>query len=227
MQRFISIDDYIAYYEMFPTDFFETKTQRKILRILAEKNKQYTLDEIAEMCHRSKSSVSRALKDCEKYPFIKKTNLPGSKQLVFGLNPESRYTEAIRQFFSEERNRERQNGTIPVDIWNLLEDLTNKFSQKIDGFVELFLFGSYATGEYHTKSDIDLILLHTPEEDVIKKIDSVAGEVEEKRIQVEDVEIKKREAEKLDGDKIENLVRERGPIRKVDTLIPLSGRVSL
>lgn len=209
---------------MFPTEFFRTETQRKVLRVLAEKNKQYTLDEIAEMCHRSKSSVSRALKECEKYLFIKKKNLPGSKQLVFGLDPESRYTEAIRLFFEEERNRERQNGMIPVDIWNLLEDLTHLFSRKIDGFVELFLFGSYATGEYHAKSDIDLILLHTSEEDISKKIDSVTKN-RDKKIQVVDIRTREAKLERLKDREIIDLVKERGPLRKVDTLIPLSGRM--
>jgi len=155
---------------MFPTEILESKTQRKILRVLAEKNKQYTLEEIAEMCHRSKSAVSRALKGSEKYPFIKKKHISGSKELLVSLNPESKYSEALRIFFNEEKNRERQNGTIPVDIWNLLEDITDNLSRKIDGFVDLFLFGSYATGEYHSKSDIDLILLHRSEKDVSKEI---------------------------------------------------------
>lgn len=211
---------------MFPTEFFESKTQRKILRVLAEKNKQYTLEEIGEMCHRSKSSISRALRDSEKYPFIKKKHLPGSKQLVVGLDSKSKYTEAIRLFFNEEKNRERQNGTIPVDIWNLLEDLTNSFSQKIDSFVELFLFGSYATGEYHAKSDLDLILLHTPDKDISDRIDSITKKIEDKKIQVIDMKIEKSKLDGMNDEKILELVRERGPLRSVDTLIPLSGKVT-
>ena len=34
---------------MFPTEMFATTTQRKILRVLAEKNKRYTIGELAEM----------------------------------------------------------------------------------------------------------------------------------------------------------------------------------
>lgn len=211
---------------MFPAQFLKSKTQRKILRVLAEKNKQYTLEEIGEMCHRSKSSISRALKDSEKYSFLKKKHLPGSKRLVVGLDPKSKYTEAIRSFFREEKNRERQNGTIPVDVWNLLEDLTNSFSRKIDSFVELFLFGSYATGEYHAKSDIDLILLHTPEEGISNKIDSITKEVGNKRIQVINLEIEESKLDKASDEEIIELVKKRGPLRKVDTLVSLSGKVS-
>ena len=212
---------------MFPTEILESKTQRKILRVLAEKNKQYTLNEIAELCHRSKSAISRALKDSDKYPFIKKNHLPGSKELVIGLNPESRYTESIRMFFREEKNRERQNGTVPVDIWNLLEDLTNSLSRKIDAFVELFLFGSYATGEYHAKSDIDLILLHTPDKEISKRVNSITESIEDEKVQIIKVEIEKAGLEKLSDEEIIRHVRERGPIRNVDTLISLSGKVSV
>lgn len=235
-----SVKGHIAYYaklykykglyciirNMFPTEILESKAQRKILRVLAEKNKQYTLDEIAEMCHRSKSTISRSLKDSEKYPFIKKKHLPGSKELVVGLNPESKYSEAIRLFFNEERNRERQNGTIPVDIWNLLEDLTDLLS-RIDDFVELFLFGSYATGEYHAKSDIDLILLHTSEKNVAKKIDSITESVKDKEVQVIPVKIDQAKLDKVSDQDIVQYMRERSPVNKVDTLISLSGKVSV
>ncbi len=211
---------------MFPADFFESRTQRKILRVLAEKNKKYTLDEIAEMCNRSKSSISRALKNSQRYPFIEKKRVPGSKQLVFGLNSDSRYTEAIKTFFNEERNRERKNGTVPVDIWNLLEDLTHRLSNRIEGFVELFLFGSYATGDYHSKSDIDLILLHTSGEDVSEGVQSTVKEIDDERMDLFTVDVEPSKLERIEDGEILDLVKEKGPLRKEDTLIPLSGEVT-
>lgn len=144
---------------MMPAEAFDTPTHRKVLRVLAEKNRQYTADELAEMCHRSRSTISRTLSGAVRYPFLTVKRAEGSKQRLYGLDSESRYTGAIRQFFRIESERERRNGTIPVDVWNLLEDIAVAFADKIDGFLEIFLFGSYATGEYYAGSDIDLVLV--------------------------------------------------------------------
>lgn len=211
---------------MFPTGMLRTDAQRKILRVLAEKNKQYTIDELSEMCHRTRATVSRALKEVDRYPFIEKGKVPESKKLVFRLNPDSRYTEAIRTFFEVERNRERQNGTVPVDVWNLLEDVTMMLSQEVDGFVELFLFGSYATGEYHAGSDIDLLLVHTPDPEVSEKVDSLVQEKGNQRVQVVTVEIKEDELRRQKDRELLDTVKSRSPVRDVDLLIPLSGGVS-
>ncbi len=211
---------------MFPTGMLETGAQRKILRVLAEKNKQYTIDELSEMCHRSRATISRALGEAGRYPFIEKGTVPKSKKLVFRLDPDSRYTEAIRTFFEVERNRERQNGTVPVDVWNLLEDVTGLMSRKIDGFIELFLFGSYATGEYHAGSDIDLLLAHTPGKEISGRADFLVREVGDERIQVMTVEIEEDELKRKDDRKLLDTVKSRSPVRNVDFLIPLSGEVS-
>ncbi len=210
---------------MFPTEILKTSAQRKILRVLAEKNKQYTIDELSEMCHRSRATVSRALKEADQYPFLEKGHVPESKKLVFRLNPESRYTEAIRLFFETERNLERQNGTVPVDIWNLLEDITALLSRKMDCFIELFLFGSYATGEYHAGSDIDLLLLQTPEPDALERVDSLLQEVGDERIQIVTVEIEEDELKRKDDRELLNKAKFKSPVRDVDLLIPLSGEV--
>lgn len=210
---------------MFPVKALETDTQRKILRVLAEKNKQYTLEELAEMCQRSKATISRALKKADRYPFLERGRVPGTKQLTFRLNPDSRYTEAIRLFFEVERNRERQNGTIPVDIWNLLEDVTGLVSEKIDGFIELFLFGSYATGEYHAGSDIDLLLAHTHQKNVGRKVDSLLQRIGDERVQLMTVKIEKGKLDLMDDEKLVEFIKKKGPVRKTDVLIPLSGEV--
>jgi len=210
---------------MFPTEILESRAQRKILRVLAEKNKQYTIDELSKMCHRSRATISRALKKADRYSFIKKNHVPESKKLVFKLNSESRYSEAIKLFFETEKNLERQNGTVPVDIWNLLEDVTNILSRKMDCFVELFLFGSYATGEYHAKSDIDLLFLHTPYPEALERADSLLREMGNGQIQLAHVEIKEDELERKNDRELLDVVKSRSPVRDVDILIPLSGVV--
>lgn len=211
---------------MFPTGMFASATQRMILRVLAERNKRFTIDELAELCHRSEASISRALKHADRYPFIEKDHVPGSKQLTFRLDPDSRYTAAIREFFTVEHDRERQNGTIPVDVWNLLEEVTDRFQDSVTGFVEVFLFGSYATGEYYAGSDIDLLVAHTDAGEVAHTIDAVVTKIGDDRLQVMPVHIE-RDPDQLDVDALMGIIRERSQVRGTDVLIPLTGAVSV
>lgn len=209
---------------MFPTGLFETTTQRKILRILAEKNRKYTIEELAELCHRSEASISRALQDAARYPYIEKSRVPQSKQLTFRLNPDSPYTAAIRDFFKTEYERERQNGTIPVDIWNLLEDTTDTFENQVDEIVELFLFGSYATGNYYAGSDIDLLVVHHPTEtDIKNSITQITQKVGDERLQVIIVELPNQE---MTDEEILETVQNRSPVSGIDVIIPLTGEVT-
>jgi len=209
---------------MFPTGLFETTTQRKILRILAEKNRKYTIEELAELCHRSEASISRALQDAARYPYIEKSRVPQSKQLTFRLDPDSQYTAAIRDFFKTEYERERQNGTIPVDIWNLLEDTTDTFENQVNEIVELFLFGSYATGNYYAGSDIDLLVVHHPTETDIKdSITQITQKVGDERLQVIIVELPN---QKMTDEEILETVQNRSPVSGIDVIIPLTGEVT-
>lgn len=209
---------------MFPTGLFETATQRKILRVLAEKNRKYTIEELAEMCHRSEASISRALQDADRYPYIEKSRVPESKQLTFRLSPDSRYTAAIKDFFDTEYERERQNGTIPVAVWNLLEDTTAAFENNVADLVELFLFGSYATGDYYTGSDIDVLLVHHPTETDIKgSIDQTTRKIGDERLQVIPVEIPDKEL--TDNDILE-AIQNRAPVSSSDVVVPLTGEVT-
>jgi predicted nucleotidyltransferase len=209
---------------MFPTGLFETTTQRKILRILAEKNRKYTIEELAELCHRSEASISRALQDAARYPYIEKSRVPQSKQLTFRLDPDSQYTAAIRDFFKTEYERERQNGTIPVDIWNLLEDTTDTFENQVNEIVELFLFGSYATGNYYAGSDIDLLVVHHPTETDIKdSITQITQKVGDERLQVIIVELPNQE---MTDEEILETVQNRSPVSGIDVIIPLTGEVT-
>lgn len=210
---------------MFPTGMFASATQRMVLRVLAEKNKRFTIDELAALCHRSEASISRALKHADRYPFIEKDHVPGSKQLTFRLEPDSRYTAAIREFFVIEHDRERQNGTIPVDVWNLLEEVTDRFQDSDTGFVELFLFGSYATGEYYAGSDIDLLLAHTDAGAVSQTVDTVVTKIGDDRLQVIPVHIE-RDPDQLEDDALIEIIKERSPVGGADVLIPLTGAIS-
>lgn len=209
---------------MFPTGMFASTTQRKILRVLAETNRKYTIGELAELCHRSESSVSRALAQAHRYPFIEKDRVPGSKQLTFRLDPASPYSAPIRDFFAIEYDRERQNGTVPVDVWNLLEEVSDRLEETVSGFVECFLFGSYATGEYYAGSDIDLLVVHTDSKQERVPVDRIVDQVGDDRLQIIPVHVSEREATRDDADLIE-LVRTRSPVDATDVLLPLTGEV--
>lgn len=214
---------------MFPTGLFETATQRRILRVLAEKNRKYTLQELAEMCHRTKATVSRAMQHVERYPFVRQEVVEGSNQKLYTLDSESEYSTAIREFFRIEKRRERRDGTVPVDVWNLLEEITNALDSKIDSFLELILFGSYARGDYHAGSDIDLLLVYTdPEEDVKVITDYVIESLDaNKEIQVLTAVIEKPNIEQVSVSGLAGHVRERAPVAETEPLIPLSGSVEL
>lgn len=212
---------------MFPAEILETRTQRQILRVLAEKNKRYTIPELAEMCHCTESTVSRSLRHADRFPFVARGRLPGSKRLVFGLDFESEYAAAIRTFFEVERRRERRGGTVPVDVWNLLETVTDRLTSGVDDVVEVFLFGSYATGEYYAGSDIDLLVVHTGNEQTVsRQIDAKLHKRErDENLHVVNMKIPPRLAS--DGNEaVLDAVRTGGPVSPVDTLIPLIGEVA-
>lgn len=197
----------------------KSDTQRKILRVLAEKNKKYTVKELSEMCQCSEASISRAMKNSERYELIQRENITGSKAVTYSLKPESPYTQPLKKFFEIEKQRERK-GTVPVEIWNLLEDITSKL-EKTDGFIELFLFGSYATGDYYAGSDIDLFLLHRKdkEPEARKQINKLTHN---KQIQIITAGTDTK-TENIDKDQIYRSA----PVRNVDTLIPLTGEIEL
>ena len=210
---------------MFPTSMFATDTQRKVLRTLSEKNKRYTMNELMQMCHRSQPAISRALRRSDRYPFISRDRIAGSRRLAFGLDSDSEYASPIREVFRIERRRERRDGTVPVDVWNLLEDVTLRIEGDVDPFVELFLFGSYATGEYYSGSDIDLLLVTRGDrENDHRQAHEVIGELKTNReIQLVTVAIERRSVAELTEEDLVDEVRRRAPVRNVDTLIALSG----
>lgn len=214
---------------MFPTQAIRSSTQRKILRVLAEKNKRYTVEELAEMCHRSEASISRALDNADRHPFLQRNNVTGSKKLTARLDPDSQYTKSIRGFFATERQRERMNGTVPVQIWNLLEDIAVMSERKIDSLLEICLFGSYATGDYYSGSDIDLLFLYKGreqkeadiQEEVRHILDTKVPEGQEVQAVVLEM------PNDRDGSELRRRIEEKGPVNDVDVLVPLIGEVDL
>lgn len=211
---------------MFPTEMFATRTQRKICRVLAEKNRRYTIAELSDLCYRSEPTVSRALRDSSVYPFIERGRVSGSKAHTYGLDDDSEYSEPIRDLFRIERRKERKNGTVPVDVWNLLEDATLALRNGLEEFVELYLFGSYATGEYYAGSDIDLVLAASDDGDRVPQQarDIVDDKIpEEHQLFVVPVGAPSSTAVP-DGGSVTEAVRQRGPVGSADGLIPLYGR---
>lgn len=209
---------------MMPAQAFDTPTKRKILRMMAEEPRMLTIEGLAESCHRSESSVSRALSDLTDHPFIEEERVEGSKQRVYGFDLKSRYTEPILDFFDVEKSVERRAGTVPVYVWNLLEDIATEMENRVDDFVEVFLFGSYATGNYYTGSDIDLFLLVEPPKEVGKHqgrkvIDEVAPDEEVQLI----VGAAKPPMDGWDAEAIDEAARACRPIEAGEPSIALQG----
>lgn len=225
-KKYISIGgEYCTSRNMMPAQAFDTPTKRKVLRVMAEEPRKLTIDGLADSCHRSESSISRALTDLSAYPFIEEERVEGSKQRVYGFDLSSRYTEPILDFFEVEKTVERQAGRIPVYIWNLLEDLATEMESRVENFIEVFLFGSYATGNFYTGSDIDLFLLVEPPEEVgkhqgRKAIDKLAPD--------EDVQLIVGAATSpMDGwdpEAIDKAARVHSPLDAGEPLIPLLGQ---
>jgi predicted nucleotidyltransferase len=210
---------------MFPTSMFDTPTQRKILRVLSEKNRMYTSSELADMCHRSESSISRSLENIDRYDFIRRDNISGSKKQTYGLDSGSRYSSAIREFFEIERSRERKD-TVPLEVWNFLEDVVHTVDKKSDHVIEIFLFGSYATGNYYKGSDVDLLVLGKGE-----GVELVREEAKkhrfERETQVLGKFMGKKETRNLSDEELIGEVRDSSPVGSKDTMIPLLGEIEL
>lgn len=209
---------------MMPAQAFDTPTKRKVLRVMAEEPRMLTIEGLAESCHRSESSISRALTDLTAYPFIEEERVEGSKQRVYGFDRKSRYTDPILEFFDVEKTVERRNGTVPVSIWNLLEDIATGMENTVENFVEVFLFGSYATGNYYTGSDIDLFLLVEPPKEVGKH---QGTKVIEKIAPDEDVQLIVGAAtppvEGWSTEAIDEAAKTRGPVQAGEPLLALKG----
>lgn len=209
---------------MFPTQLLRTATQRKVLRVLAEKNKRYTSDELAEMTHRSKASISRAMKAVHRYPFIERKHVRGGRTNTFRLDPGSPYTAALRDFFDAERERERQSGMIPVEVWNVLEDAAIELERTVPGFLDVYLFGSYATGEFYAGSDIDLVVVHSNEHREKGAVDEAVQKVGDDRLHVFDAPVSK---DVSTASEVMDALMQYPAIDGNDTVISLTGEVPI
>ncbi|PSQ39164.1 hypothetical protein BRD13_04045 [Halobacteriales archaeon SW_5_70_135] len=208
---------------MFPAEAFETRTKRQVLRVLAETNRSYTIDDLVEACHRSRSTISRAVSDSDRYPFIERSTAAGSKQHLYALDTDSEYAEPVRRSFEVERRRERRGGTVPVHVWNLLEVLTDQTEASTESFVELFLSGSYATGEYYAGSDVDLLLVTTGSEqsERTRAHDVIDAVGPSKEVQL----LAQSGSESVETEEVPTVVESRGQAFRRQSAIPLSGRV--
>lgn len=207
---------------MMPARALDTPTKRKILRVMAEEPRMLTTEDLAASCNRSQSSVSRALADLTTYSFVDEERIEGSKERVYGFDAESRYTGPILDFFEVERELERRNRTVPVSVWNVLEDVADAMESKVDNFVGLFLFGSYATGNYYSGSDVDLFLLVEPPESVGKRqSQQVIDEMAPKREVQLVVGAAERPGEGWDDDTVTEVAKARAPVDAGDPLLAL------
>ncbi|MFB6100216.1 MAG: nucleotidyltransferase domain-containing protein [Candidatus Nanohalobium sp.] len=204
---------------MFPTGMLDTPTQRKILRVLAEKNRMYSSSELADICHRSESSISRALSKADRFDFLKRKNVSGSRELAYGLDSSSRYSSVLREFFEVERQQERKD-TVPLKVWNFLEDVISKIQN--EDLLDVLLFGSYAEGNYYAGSDIDLLVIHEKNPEAVQKLrDIVDSHMYSKEVQIVDLGVEP------DTEDLIEEVHSKSPVSSRDAAISLTGELDL
>ena len=169
------------------------------------------------------------MQHADRYPFIKQEVMEGSNEKLYTLDSESEYSTAIREFFRTERRRERRDGTVPVDVWNLLEEITNTLDSKIDSFLELLLFGSYARGDYHAGSDLDLLLVYTDPEEKPKVVADYVIESLDTNIEIQLLTaiVDKPTVQQMSKSGLAGRIRKKAPVAETEPLIPLSGSVEL
>lgn len=204
---------------MFPTAMLDTPTQRKILRVLAEKNRIYSSSELADICHRSKSSISRALRKVDRFDFLRRKNVSGSRELAYGLDSSSRYSSALREFFEVEKQQERKD-TVPLKVWNFLEDVISKAQN--EDIADILLFGSYAEGNYYAGSDIDLLVIHEKNPEAVQKVREIVDDhMYGKEVQIVDLEVEP------DTEDLIEEVHSKSPVSGKDAVISLTGELDL
>jgi predicted nucleotidyltransferase len=197
----------------------DTPTQRKILRVLAEKNRIYSSSELADICHRSESSISRALRKVDRFDFLRRKNVSGSRELAYGLDSSSRYSSALREFFEVEKQQERKD-TVPLKVWNFLEDVISKAQN--EDIADILLFGSYAEGNYYAGSDIDLLVIHEKNPEAVQKVREIVDDhMYGKEVQIVDLEVEP------DTEDLIEEVHSKSPVSGKDAVISLTGELDL
>ncbi|MEM5810916.1 MAG: nucleotidyltransferase domain-containing protein [Candidatus Aenigmatarchaeota archaeon] len=127
----------------------DSKVKSKILKFLsANKEREFTITEIANFSKVSKSRAYEILEDLERREILISKRF--GRSVVYSLNLSNENTKNILRFI------EKTEEKIKIILQEFLEESKKKFEKNL---VSIVLFGSYARGTYKETSDIDLLVV--------------------------------------------------------------------
>ena len=136
----------------------KSKTRKKILRLFfSDLNKKYYLRELERILSLPVGNIRRELLSLEKSGLFKREEM--GKQVYYSVNKESPIFEEFKRIVSK-----------TIGIEGLIKDAL----EKVKGIEIAFIYGSFAKEKEDQFSDIDLMIIGNPNEDIlITKISSV------------------------------------------------------
>lgn len=140
----------------------KSKTRKKILQLFfSDPNKKYYLRELERILEISVGNIRRELLSLEKSGLFKREEM--GKQVYYSLNEKSPIFEEFKRIVSK---------TIGI------EGTLRKTLQKIKDIDVAFIYGSFARQKEDSLSDIDLMIIGKPDEDIlISKISLLEDEL--------------------------------------------------
>ncbi len=140
---------------MFIEEVFATRMHIKVLRVLAEKNTAYSLEEIMLESSGSRGAVYRVIAGIKNLGIINIVKGAGKREF-YKLDSNSHLYPSITEIFAKEKLYRK---LVPLHLWNRLERFTDEISKKNKRIEKIILFGSVARGDYTPHSDVDVIVI--------------------------------------------------------------------
>jgi len=140
----------------------KSRTREKILKLFfSDIEKKYYLRELERILNLSVGNIRRELLSLEKSGLFKREKM--GKQVYYFINKDSPIFEEFKKIVSK---------TIGVEA--LIKDAL----RKIKNIEIAFIYGSFAKGREDSLSDIDLMIIGKPDEDIlISKISSTEDQL--------------------------------------------------
>lgn len=140
---------------MFLEEIFATRMHVKVLRVLAEKNTAYSLEELMLESSGSRGAVYKVIADLKRLAVGQVVKGKGKREF-YKLSSDNQLYTPITDLFNKEKLLRK---AVPLHIWNRLERFVDESSKKIKWIEKIMLFGSVARGDYTPHSDIDVLVL--------------------------------------------------------------------
>lgn len=132
---------------------FQSKSRERILSLLVLEQKTGSIRTIAKMARVSPMQARKELMNLEKIGITTSESIGRSK--IYSLNEKCPFIEELTALLYK---------TAGFDLQ------IKKAIEHVEGIKTAFIYGSYAGGNFHGKSDIDLFIIGEPD---MKKLNSI------------------------------------------------------